>query len=121
MILTLIDHGLTPCPFFEGNHTQRLEYYADLPKGKILGFFDSTDIHRAKDILGKTMCRSGFMPLLVLQTGTEDDVKTQAKRLIDVLGKDGGFIMGPRSAMDEADPRLVKAWFDFTKEYGVYA
>jgi uroporphyrinogen-III decarboxylase len=121
MILTLIDHGLTPCPFFEGNHTQRLEYYADLPKGKILGFFDSTDIHRAKDILGKTMCMSGFMPLLVLQTGTEDDVKIQAKRLIDVLGKDGGFIMGPRSAMDEADPRLVKAWFDFTKEYGVYA
>jgi uroporphyrinogen-III decarboxylase len=121
MILTLIDHGLTPCPFFEGNHTRRLEYYADLPKGKILGFFDATDIHRAKDILGKTMCMSGFMPLLVLQTGTEDDVKIQATRLIDVLGKDGGFIMGPRSAMDEANPRLVRVWFDFTKEYGVYA
>jgi len=121
MILTLIDHGLTPCPFFEGDHTQRLEYYADLPKGKILGFFDSTDIHRAKEILGKTMCMSGFMPLFLLQAGTEDDVKTEAKRLIDVLGKDGGFIMGPRSAMDEANPRLVRAWFDFTKEYGAYA
>ena len=67
------------------------------------------------------MCMSGFMPLFLLQNGTEDDVKTEAKRLIDVLGKDGGFIMGPRSAMDEANPRLVKVWFDFTKEYGVYA
>jgi uroporphyrinogen-III decarboxylase len=121
LILTLIDNGLTPCPFFEGDHTQRLEYYADLPKGKILGFFDSTDIYKAKEIIGNTMCMSGFMPLSILQTGTEDDVKAEAKRLIDVLGKDGGFIMGPKSAMDEADPNLVKVWFDFTKTYGVYA
>jgi hypothetical protein len=60
------------------------------------------------------------MALSILQTGTEDDVKAGAKRLIDVLGKDGGYIMGSRSAMDEANPKLVKVWFDFTKEYGVY-
>lgn len=120
LILTFIDHGLTPCPFFEGIHTQRLEYYAELPKGKVLGFFDSTDVHKAKEILGKTMCMSGFMPLSLLQTGTPDKVKAYAKTLIDVVGKDGGFIMGPKSAMDEANPELVKVWFDFTKEYGVY-
>ena len=28
--------------------------------------------------------------------------------------------MGPKSAMDEANPELVKIWFEFTKEYGVY-
>ena len=121
LITTLIDAGLTPCPFFEGDHTQRLEYYAELPKGKVLGFFDNTDIYKAKEILGKTMCMSGFMPLSILQLGTEDDVKKQAKLLIDVLGKDGGFIMGPKSAMDEAKPDLVKTWFEFTKSYGVYA
>jgi len=120
LILTLIDEGLTPCPFFEGIHTQRLEYYADLPKGKVLGFFDSTDIFKAKEIIGNTMCMSGFMPLSLLQTGTPDQVKAYAKKLIDVVGKDGGFIMGPKSAMDETNPELVKVWFDFTKEYGVY-
>jgi hypothetical protein len=120
LILTLIDEGLTPCPFFEGIHTQRLEYYADLPKGKVLGFFDSTDIFKAKEIIGNTMCMSGFMPLSLLQTGTPDQVKEYAKKLIDVVGKDGGFIMGPKSAMDETNPELVKVWFDFTKEYGVY-
>jgi uroporphyrinogen-III decarboxylase len=120
LILTFIGEGLTPCPFFEGIHTQRLEYYADLPKGKILGFFDSTDIYKAKEIIGNTMCMSGFMPLSLLQIGTPDKVKAYAKKLIDVVGKDGGFIMGPKSAMDEADPELVKVWFDFTKEYGVY-
>ena len=120
LILTFIDHGLTPCPFFEGIHTQRLEIYSELPKGKILGFFDSTDIYRAKEILGNTMCMSGFMPLSLLQTGTPEKVKAYAKELIDVVGKDGGFIMGPKSAMDEASPELAKVWFDFTKEYGVY-
>ena len=93
---------------------------ADLPKGKILGFFDSTDIYKAKEIIGKTMCMSGFMPLSLLQTGTPEKVKDYAKKLIDVVGKDGGFIMGPKSAMDEANPELVKVWFDFTKDYGVY-
>jgi len=38
---------------------------------------------------------------------------------IDVVGKGGGFIMGPRSAIDEANPELVKVWRDFTREYGV--
>ncbi len=120
LILTLIDEGLTPCPFFEGIHTERLEYYADLPKGKILGFFDSTDIYQAKEIIGNTMCMSGFMPLSLLQTGTPEQVKAYAKEIIDVVGKDGGYIMGPKSAMDECNPELVKVWFDFTKEYGVY-
>jgi uroporphyrinogen-III decarboxylase len=120
LIVTLIDEGLTPCPFFEGDYTQRLEYLADLPKGKILGFFDRTDIYKAKEIIGKTLCMSGLMPLSLLQTGTPETVKAFAKKLIDVVGKDGGFIMGPRSAMDEANPELVKVWFDFNKEYGVY-
>jgi uroporphyrinogen-III decarboxylase len=120
LILALVDKGLTPCVFFEGSYTGRLEYLADLPKGKILGFFDGTDIHKAKEMIGKTMCMSGFMPLSLLQTGTPEQVKTYAKKLIDVVGKDGGFIMGPKTAMDEANPELVKIWFNFTKEYGLY-
>jgi uroporphyrinogen-III decarboxylase len=91
-----------------------------LPKGKILGLFDSTDIFKAKEILGNTMCLSGMMPPSLLQTGTPDEVKAYSKKLIDVCGKNGGFVMGPRSVMDEANPELVKVWFNYTKEYGVY-
>ncbi len=119
-LLALIEHDLTPCPFFEGDHTSRLEFYAGLPKGKILGLFDGTDPYRAKEALGGTMCISGMMPLSLLQVGTHEAVKEYAKKLIDVVGEGGGFVMGPRSAMDEADPKLVKTWVDFTKQYGVY-
>ncbi len=120
LLLTLIDNGLTPCPFFEGDYTMRLKYLAELPKGKILGLFDATDIYKAKEALGDVMCISGMMPLSLLQVGTPDSVRQYAKKLIDVIGKGGGFIMGPRSIMDEANPDLVKAWVEFTKEYGTY-
>jgi hypothetical protein len=120
LMLALIDEGLTPCPFFEGNCTSRLEFLKDLPKGKILGWFDITDIFAAKKVLGNTMCISGMFPVSLLQLGTPEKIKEYTRKLIDVLGKDGGFIMGPRSAMDETDPALVKIWVDYTKEYGRY-
>jgi len=60
-----------------------------LPKGKIPG---------------NTKCESGFMPQSLSQTGRPEIVKAYAKKLIDVVGKDGGFIMGPKSAMDESNP-----------------
>jgi uroporphyrinogen-III decarboxylase len=120
LLLALIDEGLTPCPFFEGDFTQRLGILSELPKGKILGLFDKTDIYKAKEFLGDTMAMSGFMPVSLLQTGTPEMVKEYTEKLIDVLGKSGGFIMGPSSAMDEADPELVKVWFEVTRTYGAY-
>ena len=121
VILALIEAGLMPCPFFEGDYTSRLEHLAALPKGRVLGMFDTTDPARAKEFLGGTMCIAGMMPLSVLQFGTPEEVKAQAKQLIDIVGKDGGYIMGPKSIMDEAKPELVRVWIQFTKEYGRYS
>jgi hypothetical protein len=120
ILVALLNEGITPVLFLEGNVTSRLEYFADLPRGRVLALLDSTDMFKAKEILGNKVCISGMMPVSLLQMGTPDEVKAYAKKLIDVCGKDGGFIMGPRSVMDEANPALVKVWFDYTKEYGVY-
>ena len=120
LFLTLIDEGLTPCPFFEGSWTSRLEYLTELPKGKILARFDATDIAKAKEIIGDRICIQGNVPLPLLQTGTEEEIKDYCKMLIDVVGKGGGFIMDAGGGMDDAKPENVKTMFDFTKEYGVY-
>jgi uroporphyrinogen-III decarboxylase len=120
LMLALIDNGLIPCPFFEGDYTSRLEYLAELPKGKVIGQFDSTDPVKAKKILGDTMCIAGMMPLSHLQTTSFDKVEEYTKYLIDVVGEGGGFIMGPRGSMDECDPERVKVWVNLTKQYGVY-
>jgi uroporphyrinogen-III decarboxylase len=121
LMLVLIEEGLTPCPFLEGNFTTRLKYFAELPRGKVLALMDGTDIYQAKEVLGDRVCMSGMMPVSLLQVGTPNKVKDYARKLIDVVGRDGGFIMGPRSVMDNADPELVKVWVDFTREYGNYS
>jgi uroporphyrinogen-III decarboxylase len=118
--IALIEKGYTPDLFFEGNYTTRLEYIAELPKGKAIARFDVCDMARAKEILGGKICIAGNMPVSVLQVGTIDDVKKVAKELIDTCAKDGGYIMAPASALDEVNPENMKAWIDCTKEYGKY-
>jgi uroporphyrinogen-III decarboxylase len=117
----LIDEGLIPCPFWEGNCTSRLEIIKDIPAGKACYAFESTDIFKAKEVLGDRACIRGNVPLSILATGSPEDVKTYCKKLIDIVGKDGGYIMDvATAALDDAKPENVKTMFEFTKEYGVY-
>jgi uroporphyrinogen-III decarboxylase len=120
LILGLIDKGLMPLVFYEGDYTSRLEYLLELPKGKVFAHFDTTDMFRAKEVLNGHMCICGNVPCSLLQSGTPDEVKAHAKKLIDVCGKDGGFIMSTRSPVDDAKPDTLKALIDFTIEYSVY-
>ena len=66
------------------------------------------------------MCIMGNVPVSILQTGTPQDVEAYCKKLIDIVGKDGGLIVAPRSTPDEARPENLKAMVDFTRKYGVY-
>jgi hypothetical protein len=120
LVDALVDKGYIPNVFFEGDYTTRLEYLRELPKGKVLALFDRSDMKKTKEVLGGHICISGNMPSSILQTGTVDDVKKAAKWLIDVCGKDGGYIMAPGSSVDEVKPENMKAMIDFTKEYGKY-
>jgi len=120
IIIAFTDAGYLPCVFFEGDYTTRLEYLLELPKGKVLAHFDSTDIFKAKEILGGHMCFRGNVPASLLQTGTPQDVRDYVKELIDVVGKDGGLIVSSRSSLDEVKAENLKAMIDFTKEYGIY-
>jgi uroporphyrinogen-III decarboxylase len=119
-IVGLIEEDLVPCVFFEGDYTSRLEYLLELPKGKVLGHFDCTDIFKAKEVLKGHMCIRGNVPSSLLLTGTPQDIKDYCRELIDVVGKDGGLIVSPRSSIDEVKSENLKAMVDFTREYGVY-
>jgi len=98
-----------------------LEIIKDIPRGKAIYWFERTDVFKAKAILGDRVCIRGNVPSTLLCTGTPDEVKHYCKKLIDVVGKDGGLIVdGDVGIADEAKPENVKAMTDFTKEYGVY-
>lgn len=120
LVLTLIERGATPCIFLEGNFTSRLEYLLEFPKGKFCIRIDTTDIFRAKEVLKGHCCIEGNVPSFLLQTGSVEEVKDYCKKLIDIIGKGGGFILGPRSSTDEVKPENLKAMIEFTREYGRY-
>ncbi|NLT65955.1 MAG: hypothetical protein GXX84_05065 [Acidobacteria bacterium] len=120
VVEALVAKGYTPELFFEGDYNSRLEYLAELPSGKAIARFDQIDMVRAKEIVGKTVCIAGNMPVSVLQVGTPEDVKMICRQLIDIAGKDGGYIMMPASALDEVNPENMKVWIDFTRDYGRY-
>jgi uroporphyrinogen-III decarboxylase len=120
LIHDLIGEDLIPIVFWEGDCGNRLETIGDIPPGKAVYYFESTDIFRAKEILGDVVCLQGNVPLSMLFGGTPDDVSTYCKKLIDVVGKNGGFILSPASNIESANPENVRAMVQTTKTYGVY-
>jgi hypothetical protein len=120
LIEGLIAEDCTPIVFWEGDVESRLEVIGDIPKGKAIYAFERTDMFKAKEILGDMVCLKGNVPLSMLVTGTPNDIKAYCKKLIDIVGKGGGFIMDAATVIEDAKPENVKAMFDFTKAYGVY-
>ncbi len=119
-ILANIELGYISAPFWEGIWDDRLEYLLELPKGKVLFHCELTDIYRAKEVLGDHICIQGGVPPTILQVGSPQDVDELCKKLIKVVGKNGGFILGPGSAIDYAKPENIKAMVDSVKKYGWY-
>jgi hypothetical protein len=120
LIIGLINEGIVPQLFVEGGYNKRLEIIDDLPKGKVLWWFDATDMKHAKKTVGRSNCIAGNVPLTILCTGTPDDVTAYCKNLIDIAGKDGGFILSSGAGVQGAKAQNVKAMIDFSKTYGVY-
>jgi hypothetical protein len=120
VMMGIIDAGFVPMPLFEGEYTSRLEIIKDIPKGKAIYWFEKVDIHKAKEILGDTVCFRGNVPCSLLYAGTAQQVRDYVKELIDVVGKGGGLMVDCDIWFDEAKHENVKAMVDVTKEYGVY-
>ncbi|MBN2403443.1 MAG: hypothetical protein JXN64_13775 [Spirochaetes bacterium] len=122
LIIGLTEAGIRPFVFYEGKWDERLKYLAELPKGKTVGWFQSSDIIKLKEILGDVMCIAGGMKNSLLQAGTEEQVRQYTIELCKTLGKEGGFIMTTCvGEMEGCKPELVKVWVDTTKEFGIYA
>ena len=90
----LIDEGLVPVLFFEGENTSRLETISDIPAGKAVYHFESVDLRKAKEILGGRVCVRGNVPVSLLHTGAPEAVADFVRKEIDIFGRDGGLIVG---------------------------
>jgi hypothetical protein len=122
VILSLIREGAIPSVLWEGDCTSRLEVIRDIPKGKAVYAFERTDIFRAKEVLGDTVCIRGNVPPALLNLGSPEEVRGYCRELIQGVGKGGGFLMdGAIGIPDEAKPENLRAMADAVKDYGVYS
>jgi uroporphyrinogen-III decarboxylase len=61
----------------------------------------------------------GNVPSSLLQFGSVSEVEDYCKKLIDVCGKGGGYVM-THMPIDEAKPENIRAMIDATRKYGKY-
>jgi uroporphyrinogen-III decarboxylase len=120
LIVDLVEGGCNPYLLIEGLYNKRLDIIKDVPPGTCIYHFEGTDIFEAKKKLGDTACIMGNFPNSLLATGTVDQVKDHTKKLIDVCGDGGGYIMSASALIDQAKPENVAAWMETSKEYGQY-
>ena len=118
IILHLIENDVVPTVLWEGDCTSRLELIGDIPRGKAIYWLERTDIFKAKEVLGDVVCLRGNVPTALLNAGTPDDVDDYCKKLIQKVGKGGGFILdGAAGIPDEAKIENVKAMAESVRKY----
>jgi len=120
VIMALVNEGITPILFAEGRYNERLDIIGDFPKGTVAWYFDQTDMFNAKKSLGNKCCLLGNVPTSLLMTGTPQQVKEHCRKLIEVCGKGGGYILAGGASIDTGPAENVRAMMAAAKEYGVY-
>ena len=119
VILSLVAENITPVILWEGTWDQRLHYLTQLPAGKTIGMFQSSDLFKVKEVLGETMCIVGGMPVTMLVGSTPAEIREFTRKLCQVVGRNGGFIMSTDiGEMEGSDPELIQVWVDATSEFG---
>jgi len=120
VMLGLIEEGLVPLPFAEGDYMPRLDTIRDMPKRSVVWHFEAMDMAIAKEVIGKDNCIAGNLPASILCTGTPAQVKEGCRKLIEICAPGGGYILTGAAAIDSGNPDNLRAMTEAAKEYGVY-
>jgi uroporphyrinogen-III decarboxylase len=120
VVMAIVNEGITPVLFAEGSYNKRLDIIGDFPKGSVAWYFDQTDIFKAKEKIGDRCCIMGNVPTSMILTGTPKEVKDYCRKLIEVCGKGGGYILAAGANVDNGAPENMRAMMAAAREYGVY-
>ncbi|MDR0795505.1 MAG: hypothetical protein LBE79_05535 [Tannerella sp.] len=107
--------------YAEGNWDAHLDAFRELPDRSIVYHIDRGDPQKTHNKLHDKFAISGGVSNVTLAIGTPEQVRTEVKHLIDILGKEGGYIMDA-SAIMQNDTKVdnMKAMVEATREFGVY-
>lgn len=121
IIKELWKKGIQTLWYAEGDWSKWLKHTAELPEKSIIYHVDKEDIFEVKKQVRDKFAISGGIPNDLLAFGTPQDVKDYCKKVLKVVGKDGGYIMDSGAIMmSDAKPENVMAMTEAVMEYGVY-
>jgi uroporphyrinogen-III decarboxylase len=120
VMMGLINDGLVPLPFAEGDYEPRLEIIKDMPRSSVIWHFERMDMAKAKKVLGDNVCIAGNVPVSILCTGTPQEVKEYCRRLIESCAKGGGYILTGAASIEKGDVANLRVMMEAAKEYGTY-
>jgi hypothetical protein len=120
LLLGMIDEGLVPMPFAEGDYIPRLEVIQDMPRASMVWYFEYMDMVKAKATVGRNNCIAGNLPVSTVIMGTPQDVKNGCRKLIEDCAPGGGYILTAAASVDTGRIENLHAMMDAAKEYGVY-
>ena len=116
---SFVSEGITPWLHLDTDWGLNLPYLRQLPKAKCVCDLDGmTNIFKAKEILDGHMCISGDVRADLLALGNPGEVREYCQRLIDEVGRGGGFVLstGCECPVD-AKFENVKMMIDVAKSY----
>ena len=107
--------------YAEGKWGPHLKTFAELPEGSIIYHIDRDDPMEVHKALHHKFALSGGVSNYMLAYGKPQEVRAQCRKLIQTIGRDGGYIMDA-SAIMQNDARVenVRAMTEATREYGIY-
>ncbi len=119
LVEALYAEGIVTWFHLDTSWDDNFHYFKELPRGSAVLALDGTsDIFLAKKILGGHLCLAGDVQAVKLSIGTPKQVEDYCKKLIDVVGKDGGYILSSGCEIPEAvNPENLKAMIKTGREY----
>jgi uroporphyrinogen-III decarboxylase len=122
LIERLAQDGISTILHCDGCWDYNLEELRKLPAGCAVFQGDgNTDIFKAKEVIGDRMCIYGDVPANLLALGSPSEVDEYCHRLIEEVGRGGGFILGTGCELaPNAKPENVKAMCESVVKYGYY-
>ncbi|HZK25323.1 MAG TPA: uroporphyrinogen decarboxylase family protein [Oscillospiraceae bacterium] len=121
-ILGMLKEGMKSQVFFEGRHDAHMESILELPAGWGIGYFEKTDVRKAKKLLKDHTCIMGGIDVGMVIGSTPAKLDEYIKELLGEMMPGGGFILSPNigTLPRETPMENIRAVYEAVEKYGKY-
>jgi uroporphyrinogen-III decarboxylase len=108
--------------YAEGRWKHHLAAFRQLPDRSIVFHCDQDDVFHVHQQIHDKFAMSGGIPNTLLSFGKPEEVRAFCRRVIDIVAKDGGYIMDSGAIMqDDTSIENLQAMTQTAREYGIYS